>query len=156
LKGEKGRAVRPAPCRLPGFRLALRALLGVVTTSCAGSLAATLRAPARSTAVPETFECAQQELRALGYSPGAFDRDAGRLVAQKPDPQARRAHYTTLRRVLDRIEVEAGATELIVKARTIVEYESRRGPTEEEESASATAKADARALIERCGQPAGR
>ena len=91
----------------------------------------------------------------MGFRSTGFDRGAGRLAAQKADPNARRAHYTTLRRVLDRIEVEATPDELIVKARTIVEYESRRGPTEEEESASVTARASARTLIERCGRHAG-
>jgi len=121
---------------------------------CAGTLTETLRAPTRA-AVPETFECALRELQAMGYQSTAFDREAGRLAAQKADPSARRAHFTTLRRVLDRIEVDAAADELIVTARTVVEYESRRGPTEEEESASVTARAAARTLIERCGRPAG-
>ena len=90
----------------------------------------------------------------MGYRPTAFDLGAGRLVAQKADPTARRPR-TMFRRVLDRIEVEAAADELIVRARTVVEFESHRGPTEEEESASATARADARTLIERCGLPPG-
>jgi len=135
------------------IRQARAALLGLVLAGCSGSLAWTLRAPARAAPVSETFACAEQELRAMGYRSTAFDRDAGQLVAQKVDPNARRGHVT-FRRVLDRIEVEASAQELIVRARTVLEFESRRGPTEEEESASAVARTDARTLVERCGMPA--
>lgn len=91
----------------------------------------------------------------MGYKPTAFDREAGRLTAQKADPRARRPH-TLFRRVLDRIEVEVDAatagSNLRIRARTLAEFGGQRGPTEEEESASATARADAGALLERCGQ----
>jgi hypothetical protein len=90
----------------------------------------------------------------MGFRSLAFDREAGRFVAEKVEAGARRPHYTTLRRVLDRIEVDASADELVVRARTVAEFESRRGPTEEEESASETAKAAARTVIERCAGPA--
>jgi hypothetical protein len=125
-----------------------------VLANCAGTLASTIRGPSRL-GLPEAFECAQQELAALGYKPGAFDREAGRLTAQKADPRARRPH-TLFRRVVDRIEVEVNAAEggsqLVVRGRTVAEFDSQRGPTEEEESASATARADAGTLLERCGQ----
>jgi hypothetical protein len=150
-----GRAGRPAPSRHALVRRAVGPLLGVTLAACAGTLAATLRAPSRAPDVPGTFECALEELKALGYGPTAFDRDAGRLTAQKADPTARRPR-TTFRRVLDRIEVDAVGGELVVRARTMVEFDSHRGPTEEEETASATARAAARTLIERCGIPAGR
>ncbi len=153
LLNPRGRVAPPAPSRLRVGGLALGALLGAVLAGCSGTLATTLRAPARAAGVPANFECSLNELRAMGYSPSAFDRGAGRLVAQKADPTARRP-LTLLRRVLDRLEVEAAADQLVVRARTVLEFESRRGPTEEEESASSTARADARTLLERCGLPA--
>jgi hypothetical protein len=122
--------------------------------SCAGTLAVTVRATSRL-GQPEVFECAQRELSVLGYRPTAYDRDAGVLTTQKPDPRARRPH-THFRRVLDRLEVAAkpaaDGSDLVVRARTMAEFQTQRGPTEEEEAASATARADARTLLERCGQ----
>jgi hypothetical protein len=150
--GHKGRARRPA-LPSPATRGWAPALLALGLVACFGTLGATLRGPARGPGVSETFECALQELQAMGYRPTAFDRDAGRLAAQKVEAGAKRPH-TTFRRVLSRQEVKAGADELTVMARTVVEFESRRGPTEEEESASAAAQADARSLIERCGRSA--
>jgi hypothetical protein len=153
----RGRAARPAPgrCgRLPGrpartigVLIALAALGG-----CAGTLASTIRAPS-SLGVPEAFECAQRELPTLGYKVLTFDRDAGQLTAEKTDPKARRPH-TLFIRVVDRIEVHAdeaaSGSALEVRGRTMAEFGSQRGPTQEEESASETARADASTLLERC------
>lgn len=140
-----------------GGRPALRIgwlLAAVLPAACAGTLAATVKAPS-ALGPPEAFACAERELVALGYHPGAFDRDAGRLVASKADPRAKRPHTLSLR-VLDRLEVETAGNEagslLIVRARTFHEFGSQRGPTEEEERASETARADAAALLERCKQ----
>jgi hypothetical protein len=129
-------------------------LAAVALASCAGTLASTVKAPS-ALGPPEAFACAQRELAAMGYHLGAFDRDAGRLTAQKADPKARRPH-TLFLRVLDRLELETAGNEagslLVVRARTFHEFSSQRGPTEEEESASQTARADAAALLERCKQ----
>jgi hypothetical protein len=133
----------------------LGALLALaMPAGCAGTLASTIRGPS-ALGIPEAFECAQRELPALGYKVSTFDRDAGQLTAEKTDPKARRPH-TLFIRVVDRIEVHADAaasgSELEVRGRTLAEFGSQRGPTQEEESASETARADARALLERCAK----
>ena len=140
-----------------GGRPALRIgwlLAAVLPAACAGTLAATVKAPS-ALGLPEAFACAERELVALGYHPGAFDRDAGRLTADKTDPKARRPH-TLFLRVLDRLEVEAAGSDagslLVVRGQTFHEFSSQRGATLEEENASATVRADAEALLERCKQ----
>jgi hypothetical protein len=129
-------------------------LAAAALASCAGTLASSVKGPS-SLAVPAAFECVQRELLALGYKPGPFDRDAGRLTADKNDPKQRRPHALSLR-VFDRLEVEAAGSDagslLIVRGQTFHEFSSQRGPTLEEESASATVRADAAALLERCKQ----
>jgi hypothetical protein len=154
-----GRAARPAPrrfgrsparpARTIGALIALAVLVG-----CVGTLASTIRGPS-SLGIPEAFECAQRELPALGYKVITFDREAGQLTAEKTDPKARRPH-TLFIRVVDQIEVHASAaasgSELEVRARTMAEFGSQRGPTREEDPASDTARADARTLLERCGK----
>jgi hypothetical protein len=155
---RRRRVARPVPggSALGGRPVvAIGWLLAVaVLASCAGTLASTVKGPS-TLALPAAFECVQRELQALGYKPGAFDRDAGRLTADKTDPKARRPH-TLFLRVFDRLEVEAAGSNagslLVVRGQTFNEFSSQRGATLEEEAASATVRADADALLERCKQ----
>ena len=110
-----------------------------------------------STSPADAIACAREKLRPLGYRPTAYDDKDFRLQARKPDTKAQRAN-PQFRRNLDQLEITAapgadGRTMLTVVGRTYAELETHRGPTEEEERASAGVKESAQAILEACGQP---
>jgi hypothetical protein len=105
----------------------------------------------------DALACARQKLGPLGYRPTAYDDQDFRLQARKPDDKAHRAD-PQFRRNLDQLDITAapgsdGKTTLTVIGRTYAELETHRGPTEEEERASAGVKESAQAILDACGQP---
>jgi hypothetical protein len=111
-------------------------------------------APAASPA--DAMECARQKIGPLGYRPLAYDDQELRLLARRPDLKATRAN-PEFRRNIDQIEITSapgadGKTKLTVVGRTYAELETHRGPTEEEERASAGVKESAQAILDACGQ----
>jgi hypothetical protein len=151
---------------LPSRRLAphanrsmLRPLgLGLLMAACAGgvrtaSVAGTSPAPA-----PDAFECLRNQLKTVGFSQTSYDTDALRITARKFD-EAQRRPDVQFRRIVDRLEIEVApgtgdaVTTITVDAKTFAEYTTHRGPTEEQEQTSTTARSAARTLLQNCSQP---
>lgn len=109
--------------------------------------------PASSPA--DAIECVRAQFRKLGYQQTAYDENDFRVTARKNDNSVNRAD-PQFRRNVDRLEVQAapgadGATSLTVTGRTFAEFETHRGPTEEEQPASADVKKSSQAILDACG-----
>jgi hypothetical protein len=135
------------------IRLLALCMLGACNNApLASTLTATSPAPA-----PDVFQCARGQLKAVGFDQSSIDLDARRITARRYDDKARRPDVQ-FRRVVDRLEIEAmpsadGATTLEITARTFGEYTTQRGPTENEEKASETARSAAQTILQKCNQP---
>jgi len=128
----------------------------VLAGACGGSYYSTLAA-SPSAAPADVIACARSKLDSLGYRAQAFDETDYRYQAQKIDNSVHRAD-PQFRRNVERIEARAapaadGRTSLTVVGRTFAEFETQRGPTEQEERASAAVKRAAQSVLESCGQP---
>jgi hypothetical protein len=131
-------------------------LLLLVGACGGGTYAATLTA-SPSAGPADAIACAKAQLRPLGYQQTAFDELDNRLNARKVDNSVQRAD-PRYRRNVDRLEIQAaagadGTSVLTVTGRTFAEFETHRGPTEEEQRASANVKQSAQAILDACGQP---
>jgi hypothetical protein len=110
---------------------------------------------ARSSAGPEeTYTCVKKQLGELGYKQTSNDASEFRVTSNKFDYKTRKADVQ-FRRMVNKLDVSVaaeadGQTSIAVVARTFAEYNTHRGPTEEQEKASAEVNADAAKLIERC------
>jgi hypothetical protein len=127
----------------------------VLVVACGGSYVTALTA-SPSAGPADVIACARAKLDSLGYRVLAFDQEENRVTVQKFDPEVRRPNPQFHRNV-DRIEAHAvpaaaGTTSLTVTARTFAEFETHRGPTEEEEGASAAVKSAAQAVVDACGR----
>jgi hypothetical protein len=128
----------------------------VLLAGCGGNapLATTLSGPSPQPA-PDVFSCLRNQLKTTGFSQTSYDPDDMRLTARKIDEDARRPD-TQFRRVIDKIEmeVEAGTngnvSEIVGEASTFAEYSTQRGPTEEQQKTSETARNALQALIDKC------
>ena len=105
----------------------------------------------------DVIACVRAKLTPLGYQQTAYDETDFRVTARKNDNSVHRAD-PQYRRNVDRLEVQAapganGKTSLTVTGRTFAEFETHRGPTEEEERASADVKRSSQAILDACGQP---
>jgi hypothetical protein len=119
-----------------------------------GSLPIALTA-SPSSSPPDAIACVKAKLDTLKYTLTSFDQTDLRMTAQKIDNSIQRAD-PQYRRNIDRLEVQAtptadGKTTLTVTGRTVSEYETHRGPTEQEERASANVRQSAQALVDACG-----
>jgi hypothetical protein len=119
----------------------------------------TLRGSAAAPA-PETYRCAVERVRALGYRPVAFNEGDGDLRARRED-RAASARLPGEQRQYDVLEIHAtpatGGREgtgsaLSIRAETIVRRFTREGWIEEGQPASPGAQAAARQIIERCAK----
>jgi hypothetical protein len=133
----------------------LRALLaaGIVLSACGRALSTPVST--QSPAGPEeTFACVRKQLGELGYRQTSLDVADRRITATKIDHKSRRADIQ-FRRMLNKLDVDVaaeagGGTDIRILPRTFAEYSTHRGPTEEQEKASAEVEADAQRLLERC------
>jgi hypothetical protein len=133
-----------------------RALL-VCAFALAGCGRSTFSKPVsgRTSAGPdETFACVKKQVGELGYRQTSNDVGDRRITASKFDYKTRRPDVQ-FRRMVDKLEVTVaaesdGQTGIQVEGSTFVEYSTHRGPTEEQEKASAQVNADAAQLLERC------
>jgi hypothetical protein len=138
--------------RSPARLVALCLLAACNNAPLATTLTATSPSPA-----PDVFQCAREQLKAVRFDQSSIDLDARRITARRYDDKARRPDVQ-FRRIVDRLEIEAapsesGATTLEVVARTFGEYTTQRGPTENEERTSETARAAAETILQKCRQP---
>ena len=120
-----------------------------------GSLPIALTA-SPSSSPPDAMACVKAKLDTLGYALASFDQTDMRLTARRIDNTVQRAD-PQYRRNVDRLEVQAtpgadGKTSLKITGRSYGEYETHRGPTEVEESASANARQAAQTVVDACGK----
>ena len=119
----------------------------------------TLRGSAAAPA-PETYRCAVERVRALGYRPVAFNEGEGDMDARREN-RAASARLPGERRQYDVLVIHAapatggrdgeGST-LSVRAETIVRHFTRAGWIEDGQPASPGVQAEARQIIERCAK----
>jgi hypothetical protein len=130
-------------------------LVGALVLAGCGQKTFSAPVTGRTSAGPEeTYACVKKELGELGYKQTSNDASEFRVTANKFDYKIRRPDVQ-FRRMVNKLEVgvaaEAdGQTSIQVEGSTFAEYTTHRGPTEEEEKASAEVNADAAKLIERC------
>ncbi len=126
--------------------------------ACSNAPLATTLTAASPSPVPDVFQCARGQLKAIGFDQSSIDVNDQRLNARRFDLTARRPDVQ-FRRLVERLEIEAipgsgdTLTTLKVTARTFAEYTTQRGPTEEQEKTSETARTAAQTLLKKCSQP---
>ena len=150
----------PASTRIlmrPRSRL-IPLLLGAVIAGCVGgtrtaSLTGTSPAPA-----PDAFACVRDQLKTVSFAQTSYDVDQLRVTARRFDDTQRRPDVQ-FRRIVDRLDIEVApgtgdaVTNIKVDAKTFAEYTTHRGPTEEQEKTSETARAAAQTILQKCSQP---
>jgi hypothetical protein len=128
-------------------------LAGCVGGALASSSTGTSSAPA-----PDAFTCVREQIKALGFTQSSYDADELRVTARKFDEQQRRPDVQ-FRRIVDRLEIDVSpgtggaVTNIAVDAKTFAELATHRGPTEEQEKTSETARAAAQTILQKCSQP---
>lgn len=148
--------MRPRLRRFAQSRQLAILLLGMA--GCAGGALASSATGSSTAPAPDAFTCVREQIKALGFTQSSYDTDELRVTARKFDETQRRPDVQ-FRRMVDRLEVDVspgtgGAVSTIaVDARTFAELATHRGPTEEEEKASETARAAAQTILEKCSQP---
>jgi len=144
--------------RRPSAPWVMALLLGAVITGCAGStrtasITGTSPAPA-----PDAFACVRDQLKAVDFAQTSYDVDQLRVTARKFDEKQRRPDVQ-FRRIVDRLEIVVApgtgnaVTNITVDAKTFAELATHRGPTEEQEKTSTTARAAAQTILQKCSQP---
>lgn len=130
-------------------------LVGALVLAGCGRTTFSKPVTGRTSAGPdETFVCVKKQVGELGYKQTSNDVGERRITANKFDYKTRRADVQ-FRRMVNKLEVSVaaesdGQTGIQVEGSTFAEYSTHRGPTEEQEKASAEVNADAEQLIERC------
>jgi hypothetical protein len=130
-------------------------LVGALVLAGCGQKTFSAPVTGRTSAGPdETYTCVKKQLGELGYKQTSNDAADFRVTGNKFDYKTRRPDVQ-FRRMVNKLDVgvaaEAdGQTSIQVEGRTFAEYNTHRGPTEEQEKASAEVNADAAKLIERC------
>ncbi len=137
---------------------ALMSLLSALLVGCGGGLLASTVTANSMRPAPDVYECVRAQLKSVGFSRTSYDQDEQRISAQKVDEHARRPDVT-FRRLLDRLTIDVqpasggtAITTLAVQATTFVERVTQRGPTEDQERASETARRAAQTLVDRCSK----
>jgi hypothetical protein len=130
-------------------------LVGALALTGCGRTTFSKPVSGRTSAGPdETFACVKKQVGELGYRQTSNDVGDRRITANKFDYKTRRPDVQ-FRRMVDKLDVTVaaesdGRTGIQVEGRTFAEYNTHRGPTEEQEKASVAVNADAAQLIERC------
>ena len=133
-------------------------LVALAIAGCAGGVRTTSLTGSSPTPAPDAFECLRNQLKGVGFAQTSYDPDELRLTARKFDEEVRRPDVT-FRRLVDRLEITVApgtgnaVTNIAVDAKTFAEYNTHRGPTEEQEKTSTTAQSAAQTLIQKCSQP---
>ena len=143
---------------LPTRFLLTPLILGVAVAGCGGGVRTTSLSGASPVPAPDAFECLRNQLKSVGFAQTSYDPDEMRITARKYDETVRRPDVT-FRRLVDRLEMQVAPgtgnaiTNIAVDAKTFAEYNTHRGPTEEQEKTSVTAQTAAQTLIQKCSQP---
>jgi hypothetical protein len=135
----------------------LHPILGtlLLVGACGGATYPVALTASPSTSAADAIDCVRGQFRKIGYQQTAYDETDFRVTARKNDNSVQRAD-PQYRRNIDRLEIQAaptadGKTSLTVTGRTFAELETHRGPTEEEQPASAGVKQSAQAILDACG-----
>jgi hypothetical protein len=132
--------------------------VGIALAGCGGGVRTTSLSGTSPVPAPDAFECLRNQLKSVGFAQTSYDADELRITARKYDETVRRPDVT-FRRLVDRLEIVVAPgtgdaiTNIAVGAKTFAEYNTHRGPTEEQEQTSATAQTAAQTLIQKCSQP---
>ena len=132
-------------------------VLGFLVMGCAGGVRTTSIAGTSPAPAPDAFECARNQLKGVGFAQTSYDVDEMRITAHKFDETQRRPDVQ-FRRLVDRLEIEVApgagnaVTNIKIDAETFAEYTTHRGPTEEQDKTSATARAAAQTILQNCSQ----
>jgi hypothetical protein len=134
-------------------------LIVALAAGCAGGQMTSSYMAASPAPTPDVFACTRNQLKANRFDQTSIDVDENRLTARKYDETVTRPDVT-FRRLVDRLEIEVApgaggdtVSTVSVKARTFAETVNQRGPTEEQERTSETAKKAAQAIIDKCSHP---
>jgi hypothetical protein len=139
--------------RFPTFLVATGLLGGCANAPLGMTLTAASPSPA-----PDVFQCARAQLKTIQFDQSSLDLNEQRVTARRYDLTARRPDVQ-FRRLVERLEIQAvpgtgdTVTTLKVTARTFAEYTTQRGPTEEQERTSETARGAAQTILQKCVQP---
>jgi hypothetical protein len=131
--------------------------VGLALSGCGGAVRTTSLTGTSPAPAPDAFECLRNQLKPVGFAQTSYDTDELRITARKYDETTRRADVT-FRRLVDRLEITVApgtgdaVTNIAVDAKTFAEYNTHRGPTEEQEQTSTTARSAAQTLIQKCSQ----
>ncbi|MGH7525521.1 MAG: hypothetical protein ACREMX_02330 [Gemmatimonadales bacterium] len=133
-------------------------LTATLVTACAGAPLTTSFTEASPSPTPDVFGCVRQQLKEVAFDQTSIDVNDYRLTARKYNEKVRRPDVM-FRRLVDRLEVVVKpgvgdtVTALSIHARTFAESVTQRGPTEEQEKTSETARAAAQTILQKCSQP---
>ena len=144
------------PALPPAFRMPL--VVGAVLMGCVGGVRTTSLMGTSPAPAPDAFECARNQLKGVGFAQTSYDVDEMRITARKFDDTQRRPDVQ-FRRIVDRLEIEVApgagnaVTNIKIDAKTFAEYTTHRGPTEEQDKTSTTARTAAQTILQKCSQP---
>jgi hypothetical protein len=137
------------------FRFPVLGALLLAGCGAGGQLAQSL-SRASTAPAPDAFACVRDQLKAVGFTQTSYDTDELRVTARKNNETARRPDVQ-FRRLVDKLDIDVApgsggeVSRITVVARSFVELTTHRGPTEEEEKPSETARAAAQAIVDKCG-----
>lgn len=147
------RRIPLAPAALPRLLV-----LGALVTGCAGGSRTTSIVGTSPVPAPDAFECVRDQLKTVGFAQTSYDVNELRITARKFNETQRRPDVQ-FRRMVDRLEIEVApgtggaVTSIQVDAKTFAEYTTHRGPTEEQDKTSTTARSAAQTIVQKCSQP---
>jgi hypothetical protein len=133
-------------------------LIGMAVLGCAGGTRTTSLTGTSPVPAPDAFTCVREQLKTVGFVQTSYDTEELRITARKFDETTRRPDVQ-FRRMVDRLEIEVApgtggaVTSIRVDAKTFAELSTHRGPTEEQETTSATARDAAQTILQKCSQP---
>ena len=131
----------------------------ILLAGCAGSNMAQSVSAASLAPAPDAFACVRDQIKAVGFTQDSYDTDELRVTARKYNESVRRPDVT-FRRLVDRLEVvvapgaEGEVSRITAVARTFAERTTHRGPTEEQERTSETARTAAQTILDKCSRVA--
>ena len=136
----------------------LRSLLLIAfSAGCAGKQMTSSLTAASPSPAPDVFACARNQLKAIRFDQTSYDLNDYRLTGRRYNEKVTRPDVS-FRRLVDRLEITVApgaggdsVSVLSVNARTFAETVTQRGPTETQESTSATADSAAHAIVDKCG-----
>lgn len=128
----------------------------LVLAGCVGGTMDQSVSTASPVPAPDAFACARDQIKAVGFTQSSYDTEELRVTARKHNETVRRPDVN-FRRMVDRLEIEVApgaggeVSRITVVAKTFAELTTHRGPTEEQERTSETARSAAQTIIQKCG-----